>query len=155
MSSSCANDGSLGPVVHGCRDDFDFTVGFEQAALTIVPAAVLILCSLLRLFQLLQKQKIIDETILLCLKIVSKDTTHNCTISNPLSVCSCDLQWPATWPSHSDKSWHVLVVPAGARIRYDEFHCFLSHDPSLIFGACPLTAAVDAARCIPPDHCLV
>ncbi|KAK1721827.1 hypothetical protein BDP67DRAFT_389722, partial [Colletotrichum lupini] len=39
MSSSCANDGSLGPVVHGCRDDFDFTVGFEQAALAITPAA--------------------------------------------------------------------------------------------------------------------
>ncbi|KAI3544155.1 hypothetical protein CABS03_04960 [Colletotrichum abscissum] len=27
-------------VVHGCRDDFDFTVGFEQAALAITPAAV-------------------------------------------------------------------------------------------------------------------
>ncbi|KAK1640158.1 ATPase-like protein [Colletotrichum phormii] len=69
MSSSCVNDRSLGPVVHGCRDDFDFTVGFEQAVLAIIPAAVLILCSLPRLFQLPQKQRIVDETVLLCLKL--------------------------------------------------------------------------------------
>ncbi|KAJ0343111.1 hypothetical protein COL26b_005681 [Colletotrichum chrysophilum] len=48
MKSSCTNDDTFGPVVHGCRDDFDLTIKFEQVILTIVPAAVFIVAALPR-----------------------------------------------------------------------------------------------------------
>ncbi|KAG5794653.1 hypothetical protein H9Q69_006287 [Fusarium xylarioides] len=40
MSSTCLNDGSLGPGVQGCRGDFDFTQKFERIFLSIIPTAV-------------------------------------------------------------------------------------------------------------------
>jgi len=45
-------DDVFGPVVSGCRQDFDFTLLFEQSILTLVPAALLLLVAPLRLLQL-------------------------------------------------------------------------------------------------------
>ena len=36
-------DAGLGPFVHGCRDDFDFTLAFELYFLSGVPSLVFIL----------------------------------------------------------------------------------------------------------------
>jgi ATP-binding cassette subfamily C (CFTR/MRP) protein 1 len=45
-------DDVFGPVVSGCRQNFDFTLLFEQSILTLVPAALLLLVAPLRLLQL-------------------------------------------------------------------------------------------------------
>jgi hypothetical protein len=41
--SSLCDDTALGPSVHGCRGDFDFTIAFEQYFFSIVPSAILLL----------------------------------------------------------------------------------------------------------------
>ncbi|KAK1980151.1 hypothetical protein LZ30DRAFT_536922, partial [Colletotrichum cereale] len=63
MASSCLNDNTLGPVVHGCRDDFDFTVKFEHVFFSTVPASIFIAAALLRLFHLLRKPSLVDGVI--------------------------------------------------------------------------------------------
>ncbi|KAJ9136431.1 ABC multidrug transporter [Pleurostoma richardsiae] len=42
-------DEAFGPAVHSCRDDFDFTISFEQYFFSIAPAALLLLVAPLRL----------------------------------------------------------------------------------------------------------
>ncbi|KFY37136.1 hypothetical protein V494_04888 [Pseudogymnoascus sp. VKM F-4513 (FW-928)] len=45
-------DDTFGPVVKGCRDDFDFTLLFEQGIMTMAPAAFLVLLMLPRIYHL-------------------------------------------------------------------------------------------------------
>ncbi|KAK1525185.1 hypothetical protein CABS01_00274 [Colletotrichum abscissum] len=143
MSSSCANDGSLGPVVHGCRDDFDFTVGFEQAALAITPAAVLILCSLPRLFQLLQKQKLIDETILLCLKISALVTYSGLQLGH-LILTSRGTYWSSQLGLASDT---MNFIASLVMILLSFLEHARSPRPSMLLGGYLLiTALFDIAR---------
>lgn len=46
------NDNAFGPIVKGCRSDFDFTLLFEQSVFTIGPAALLLLFTPPRLVKL-------------------------------------------------------------------------------------------------------
>ncbi len=55
MNSTSCHDDSFGPVVHGCRDDFDFTLLFENTILSIAPSAVVLLFSAARIFYLRKK----------------------------------------------------------------------------------------------------
>lgn len=50
-TASC-NDAALRPAVQGCRQDFDFTLGFEQYILTLVPAVIFILVAPFRIASL-------------------------------------------------------------------------------------------------------
>lgn len=84
MSFSCLNDDTLGPVVHGCRDDFDFTVKFQQVVLSIVPSSIFIAAAFLRLAHLFRQQKVVDAVVLQWLKLVS--TTE--TLIVPTHTCS-------------------------------------------------------------------
>ena len=43
------DDGAFGPIIHGCRQDFDFTFAFEQYFFSIAPSAVLLLAAPLRI----------------------------------------------------------------------------------------------------------
>lgn len=43
------DDSAFGPTVTGCRGDFDFTLLFEQAFLSIAPSALFLLCAAARL----------------------------------------------------------------------------------------------------------
>lgn len=54
MASSrlVCEDDSVGPTIHGCRGDFDFTLLFEQSFLSIAPSALLIFFSLGRVWRL-------------------------------------------------------------------------------------------------------
>lgn len=45
-------DDAFGPFIDGCRQNFDFTLLFEQSILTIVPSIVLLILTPLRLLQL-------------------------------------------------------------------------------------------------------
>ncbi|KAJ3490459.1 hypothetical protein NLG97_g5781 [Lecanicillium saksenae] len=48
----CLNDDRLGPLVTGCRDDFDFTKTFEQLFLSIAPSILFLLVAATRLWKL-------------------------------------------------------------------------------------------------------
>ncbi|KAI0398870.1 ABC transporter [Xylaria palmicola] len=59
--SVCLNDDSLGPIVRGCRGDFDFTIRFEKIFLSIVPAGVFLVLSLVRLAILIHRPRIVRD----------------------------------------------------------------------------------------------
>lgn len=73
QSSLClpSADSAFGPIVNGCRDDFDFTVAFEQYFFSIVPSAALLLVAPLRLRYLSGKVKRVDGNSLKQIKLVS------------------------------------------------------------------------------------
>lgn len=68
--STCPGDTSLGPQVFGCRDDFDFTVQFEQTFFSLVPAAIYIVISLSRAALLTRKPTIVSAPGLQLAKLV-------------------------------------------------------------------------------------
>ena len=68
----CLNDDDFGPVVKGCRDDFDFTLKFELVIFSLVPSSIFILVALLRCVQLLNKKTIVGARLFLAIKLVSE-----------------------------------------------------------------------------------
>ena len=58
ISCSPSADAAFGPVVEACRDDFDFTIAFEQYIFTILPASVLLVAAPVRL-GLLNKRRVL------------------------------------------------------------------------------------------------
>lgn len=70
----CSNENSIGPAVQGCRDNFDFTVYFEQIAFAIIPSSIFIALSLVDLPRLLHKQRIVIAPQIQWLKQVCKIT---------------------------------------------------------------------------------
>lgn len=72
--TGCLNDDSFGPVVQGCRDDFDLTQKFERIFFWVIPAAIFIPLATLRVIQLVPKPKLVKALQLQLLKIVSKLT---------------------------------------------------------------------------------
>ena len=73
MFSSCepTNDDIFGPVIQGCRSNFDFTLLFEQTMLSMPPSAVLLLLAPPRIVKLLRSRRKTFPTPLRSLKIVS------------------------------------------------------------------------------------
>lgn len=71
MPSTCPGDGSLGPVVVGCRKEFDFTIAFEEIVLSIVPSACFILLTLWRLQNLASRPKVVKGRVFRYWKLVS------------------------------------------------------------------------------------
>ncbi|KAF5267203.1 hypothetical protein FOXYS1_1935 [Fusarium oxysporum] len=61
--SGCINDNSFGPVVEGCRGDFDFTFRFQRIILGIVPAAIFIPIAFIRVASLALRPRIVDGKI--------------------------------------------------------------------------------------------
>ncbi|KUJ15922.1 P-loop containing nucleoside triphosphate hydrolase protein [Mollisia scopiformis] len=59
MASSClqSSDNAFGPIVQGCRSNFDFTLLFEQSILSIGPAALFLLAAPPRLTSLFKSKK--------------------------------------------------------------------------------------------------
>ncbi|KAI0164007.1 ABC multidrug transporter [Xylariaceae sp. FL1272] len=63
---ACAgtNDQSFGPGIEGCRDDFDFTIQFEEIFFSLTPSSILILLSLWRLVVLARRPTVVHAPIL-------------------------------------------------------------------------------------------
>ena len=70
-TTNCLNDDDFGPVVKGCRDDFDFTLKFELIIFSLVPSSLFVLVALLRCLQLHKRRKIVDAKLFLAAKLVS------------------------------------------------------------------------------------
>jgi hypothetical protein len=70
-SPTCYNDDVIiGPVVIGCRDDFDFTVSFEDTFLSLVPSVCFLALALLRVIYLYGKSSLVKGRSLQCAKAV-------------------------------------------------------------------------------------
>ena len=69
--TDCLNDDGFGPVVKGCRNDFDFTFKFELIIFSLVPSLLFITVAFLRCLQLYKRKKIVDARFFLIAKLVS------------------------------------------------------------------------------------
>lgn len=63
-------DSSFGPVVSGCRDDFDFTLAFELYFFLIAPAALFLLVAPTRIYLLFGRDRCVDGLWLRNLKLL-------------------------------------------------------------------------------------
>ena len=66
---ACQNN--FGPTASGCRNDFDFTLLFEQSLLSIGPSALFLLLMPIRTLQLSKKSYKVRRSPLHSLKLVS------------------------------------------------------------------------------------
>jgi len=69
-NQTCLDDSTFGPVVVGCRGDFDFTVLFEQVIFSIVPSSIFILLGIPRLVTLRKRVVILKGRSLQLVKAV-------------------------------------------------------------------------------------
>ncbi|KAK3671387.1 hypothetical protein LTR78_008665 [Recurvomyces mirabilis] len=67
----CLNDASFEPGVRGCRDDFDFTIVFEQSIFSIGPAVLFLLAAALRIWSISRLEKIVHAVALSSLKLAT------------------------------------------------------------------------------------
>jgi ATP-binding cassette subfamily C (CFTR/MRP) protein 1 len=72
MGLQCSHqvDATFGPTVSGCRDDFDFTIFFEDTFFAIIPSAVLLLAAPFQLLALSRQRSIVLRGRLLSCKLV-------------------------------------------------------------------------------------
>lgn len=66
----CLNDDAFGPVLNGCPDNFDFTLLFQQAFLSIAPSSVFIVVAAIRVAYLRRQPRIVGSNRFQILKIV-------------------------------------------------------------------------------------
>lgn len=59
MNRTLCNGGDFGPVVHDCRDDFDFTLVFEDTVLSIAPSTLVLVLAAGRILYLHKKPKLV------------------------------------------------------------------------------------------------
>ncbi|KAK8118640.1 uncharacterized protein PG998_003266 [Apiospora kogelbergensis] len=67
VGCALAAEGRFGPLVQGCRDNFDFTLSFEQYIFTILPASALLIAAPLRIFHLRRLPAVVGGVALLSL----------------------------------------------------------------------------------------
>lgn len=67
---ACPNDHSFGPAVHGCRDDFDFTITFERVFFSVVPASIFVVFALARIAFLIHRRIIVQGSPLKWIKLI-------------------------------------------------------------------------------------
>ncbi|ATZ58539.1 hypothetical protein BCIN_16g02970 [Botrytis cinerea B05.10] len=60
--SSVCKDDAFGPIVHGCREDFDFTLLFEQSFFSILPSIIFILISSRKIYSLWIQPRRVSDT---------------------------------------------------------------------------------------------
>ena len=131
--STCLNDNAFGPVVSGCRDDFDFTITFEKAMLSITPSACFLALACLRIIWLSRKPTVLATRRFQALKLVrpysvSNEITVNKALGNYCCVhitanCSLGCKRSEFWPTAVNNyslpwlcpSWrHAFSVSVGA-----------------------------------------
>lgn len=78
--TTCTNDETIGPLVRGCRGDFDFTQKFESVVFSIVPAAVFLVSAAGRVLYLYRKPPIVQGQPFRLLKIVSKSPASHLSL---------------------------------------------------------------------------
>lgn len=70
VSTPLCDDAAFGPVIVGCRQDFDFTLSFQQYFFSVVPSAFLLLAGPLRILALRRQVAKVDGNVLKYAKLV-------------------------------------------------------------------------------------
>lgn len=70
LNCSLNADDAFGPSVDGCRDDFDFTIAFEQYFFSLVPSVLLLLVAPWRLQILSRMHQKVNGSGLRVIKLV-------------------------------------------------------------------------------------
>ena len=70
LFSGCLNDEDFGPAVHGCRENFDFTIKFERIFLSLISASMFIAIAQIRIIFLAQRARMVKGNWLCNLKVV-------------------------------------------------------------------------------------
>lgn len=66
------DDAAFGPVINGCRQDFDLTLAFQQYFFSVAPSLLLLIAAPLRILILRRhKVKLDGGNLLKCAKLVS------------------------------------------------------------------------------------
>jgi ATP-binding cassette subfamily C (CFTR/MRP) protein 1 len=65
-----AFDDTFGPGVQGCRDNFDFTLLFEQSVMSIGPSILFLLFFSIRIWQLYRQDAKVLSSLLSWMKLV-------------------------------------------------------------------------------------
>ena len=95
-STPFCDDAAFGPVIRGCRQDFDFTLAFQQYIFSVVPSALLLLAAPLRIVILRRHSAKVDGSILKNVKLV---------------CCYCLVLLPASIGSNDCIDGHRLQLP--------------------------------------------
>ncbi|KAF3939696.1 hypothetical protein ABW19_dt0206417 [Dactylella cylindrospora] len=71
LASACPpnTDASFGPIVQGCRDNFDFTFAFEQYFFSIAPSTLFLILGSVRLAVLNKREAIVSGGLLRLIKL--------------------------------------------------------------------------------------
>jgi ATP-binding cassette, subfamily C (CFTR/MRP), member 1 len=77
MNRTLCNDGDFGPVVHDCRNDFDFTLVFEDTVLSIAPSILALVLPRAVLLALTICQSILLHELLIYLSAPVETTSKN------------------------------------------------------------------------------
>jgi hypothetical protein len=119
MLQFCANDFTIGPVVRGCRNDFDFTLLFGQAFLSLLPSSIFALLAVYRILHLYKKPRKVGGGVFLAVKVVSLYTSpkrrqnlaYHC-IGHCWSLCGSPSRAPCSCCydlvlARTGRSWRV------------------------------------------------
>jgi len=87
--SGCVEDDSFGPAVHGCRDNFDFTIKFENIFFSITPNSLFIVIALVRIIILSRRSEAVSGSTLRKIKLVA--SSAYCALQLSLLVLSTDF----------------------------------------------------------------
>ncbi|KAH8195838.1 hypothetical protein TruAng_009991 [Truncatella angustata] len=141
---SCLNDQEFGPVVQGCRSDFDFTQFFERTIIWSLPSAIFILVASLRLLNVLKKPRIVSGVSFQ----ITKATVIAIFVALQLALIVASTrsaQSPVrTWTIAGS----LLAFAAGAFMLVISFldHARSARSSALLSGYLLLTLLFDAAQ---------
>ena len=68
--SGCLHDEDFGPAVHGCRENFDFTIKFERIFLSLISASMFLAIAQIRIIFLTQRPRMVNGNWFWILKVV-------------------------------------------------------------------------------------
>lgn len=116
VSTPLCDDAAFGPVITGCRQDFDFTLSFQQYFFSVVPSAFLLLAGPLRILALRRQVAKVDGNVLKYTKLVYKSLYSNATypLSQNLTQANEYLSRRAQLPFSPVSNW-----PCSSSGRHD------------------------------------
>ena len=89
MNRTVCNDNDFGPVVHNCRNEFDFTLLFENTILSIIPSLLAVLFATGRVFYLRRKPKLLYARRFQLLKLVCDNSPRPPVVSYLTGETDC------------------------------------------------------------------
>lgn len=117
MDRLSCNDAHFGPMVEHCRDNFDFTLVFEDTILSLVPSALTSVCAAMRILYLRKRPRLIVAKKPQLLKLVSKWLPIKSTLTY------VKIGYPRFLCRDSSCSNHDMGYPPGPTVMVRDISC--------------------------------